>query len=159
MSEPQNSQPILTPPAVFEHQPELRAIMLLPSVPPGHMTMLVPDERFEPHLQAGEFAVIDPADKEPERGEFYLIAYGSPFGANGCSYTFCQLSRRWAYLTPGGGLFMARNPGPATEGMERVATWMTRHGEGHLSDGPFQTEHIRAKLVGRVVGVYMPPVG
>lgn len=71
--------PAPQPPAVqFEHQPELRALMMFPTIPPGHMTFLVPDDRFHPHLRRGEFAVVDLADHQPAQRELFLISFSDP---------------------------------------------------------------------------------
>ena len=61
----------------FEHQPELRALTLYDSLPPGHATFLVTDDASEPHLKSGEYAVIDQFDREIQHGEVYLIQYHS----------------------------------------------------------------------------------
>jgi hypothetical protein len=54
----------------FEHQPELRALTLYDSLPPGHATFLVTDAPdFRCGSEASEYAVIDQFDREIQHGE------------------------------------------------------------------------------------------
>lgn len=156
MSTPQANQASLTP---FVHQPDLRAQMILPSVPAGHLTMLVDHQGFEPFLYRDEFVVVDPADKEPEAGEFYVIAYKSSLSAGGLHFVICQLRRGWGYLKPDGVLYCTSNPGPETASWERVPYWYANHGRGSTSEGPMFADYLKSKLVGRVVGLFVPTVG
>lgn len=87
----------------FEHQPELRALMMFPTLPPGHMTFLVEDDAFHPHLRRGEFAVLDLADREPAQGELFVISYSNPLVECGRTFALCQMIGRTRYRRPGGG--------------------------------------------------------
>lgn len=155
------------PSVQFEHQPELRALMMFPTLPPGHMTFLVPDNRFHPHLRRGEFAVVDLVDHQPAQGELFLIAYRDPRIECGRTFALCQMVGRTRYRRPGGG--WVQQP---EAGAEPATCWMARHwiplvdpqdreaalrsGRIGTSEGPFTTEHAAEKLVGRVVGVWVP---
>ncbi len=165
---PANATPL---PAVrpFEHQPEMRALMILPSIPPGHLTYLVKDNAFFPHLREGEFAVVDLSDHQPAPGELFVIAYNSVFAAHGQTYHLCQLRRRDGWSLEG----MLHNR--SQEGAIAVDVWTANHqrlpysreefeewlrsGRMSVSEGPFLTDHLASKLVGRVVGVFVPKVG
>jgi len=141
-------------PAVqFEHQPELRALMMFPTLPPGHMTFPVEDDAFHPHLRRGEFAVVDLADHQPAHGELFLIAYRDPRIECGRTFALCQMTGRARYRRAGGG-WMARHWIPPADPLGRVAA--LRSGRIGTSEGPFTTEHATEKLVGRVVGVWVP---
>lgn len=147
-------------PIPFHHQPGLRALMILPSLPLGCLTFQVNHAGFAPHLYAEEFAVIDPADKEPEAGEFYLITYSSPHRHRGLKFSLCQLKRGWAYLRPDGSQFVTSHPCAETERLPRIPYFMASHGDGLLSEGPFDdVDYLSSKLVGRVIGVFEPTVG
>lgn len=153
----------------FEHQPEMRALMILPSIPPGHLTYLVQDNAFHPHLREGEFAVVDLSDHQPAPGELFVIAYNSQFAAHGQAYHLCQLRRRDAWNLDG----MLHNC--PQEGANAVDVWTANHqrlpysreefedwlrsGRMSVAEGPFLTDHLASKLVGRVVGVFVPKVG
>lgn len=153
----------------FEHQPEMRALMILPSIPPGHLTYLVKDNAFYPHLREGEFAVVDLSDRQPAPGELFVIAYESAFALHRKAYHLCQLRRRNAWRLNG---VLYNRP---QDGADLVDDWtachqvlprnqeefdqMLRSGRLSASEGPFLTDHLASKLVGRVVGVFVPKVG
>lgn len=160
--------PVPQLPAVhFEHQPELRALMIFSTLPPGHMTFPVEDDAFHPHLRRGEFAVVDLADHQPAQGELFLIDYSDPRVECGHTFALCQMVRRTGYRRPGGGWVQQ-----AEAGADPAARWMARHwippadprdreaalrsGRFGASEGPFTTERAAEKLVGRVVGVWVP---
>ena len=152
------------PTVQFEHQPELRTLMILPTLPPGHMTFPVEDDAFHPHLRRGEFAVVDLADRQPAQGELFVIAYSSPLVECGRTFALCQMVGRPRYRRPGGGWVQQAEPGA-----ESATCWIARHwippadprdreaalrsGRFGASEGPFTTEHAAEKLVGRVAGV------
>lgn len=148
-------------PVQFEHQPELRALMMFPTLPPGHMAFLVEDDAFHPHLHRGEFAVVDLADHQPAQGELFLISYSSPYAKCGLTFALCQMRSRPCYFRRGVGW---QSPNlPDEGGCELVPKWTALHGliqPGRLvmAEGPFTTEHAASKLVGRVVGVFVPKV-
>ena len=154
----------------FHHQPELRALLMLPSIPPGHMTFLVKDNAFFPHLHEGEFAIVDLADHRPAHGEMFVISYNSQFKAGGKTFELCQLRRRDAWRMPDGSYRIQPDPNGelvddwvathqrAPRDREEQEAWM-RSGRVICAEGPFTTSHIIDKLVGRIVGVFLPTVG
>ncbi|MFG1212014.1 hypothetical protein V5F72_24120 [Xanthobacter flavus] len=158
-------------PAPFQHQPELRALMMFPTLPPGHMTFQVQDNDFFPHLRRGEFAVVDLSDHQPTEGELFLISYRDPREETGFIYRVCQMrSEMWgrrpdgswcssSLMTDGDRLepqwsAVHWNP-PATQW-----EWEDRLHAGTVRgvEGPYTTEHAASKLVGRIVGVFQPAV-
>ena len=54
----------------------IRALEVFSTVPAGHTLHPQRDDAHAPHIRAGEFAVIDPTDREPEHGELFLIEFG-----------------------------------------------------------------------------------
>lgn len=130
-------------------QPDLRAYIVLPKVPEDCLSFMVPDDRMEPFLHAGDIAIIDPADREPDQGDLFLIQWND------------------------GGrqvVEIKRHPKP-----ENIVGWdgttdywqacwgMTMRslgGENEVTmrwgDGPYSTFHLTDKLVGRVVGLLQP---
>ncbi|MDI4655533.1 hypothetical protein [Xanthobacter autotrophicus] len=154
----------------FEHQPELRALMMFPTLPPGHMTFPVPDDAFYPHLRRGEFAVVDLADHQPAEGELFLISFTDPRVESGLAFDLCLMRSRPSYYRPDRGWLSLSLP--REEGYEPAPMWsacfwippedpaeyaaVLRSGHIGTSEGPFTTEHAAEKLVGRVVGVWVP---
>ncbi|ABS68653.1 hypothetical protein Xaut_3424 [Xanthobacter versatilis] len=128
----------------FEHQPELRALMMFPTLPPGHMTFPVPDDAFYPHLRRGEFAVVDLADHQPAEGELFLISYRSLSMESGHVYALCAMRLKRSRVDP------ARTSWYARHSLPEAGVRAT------LSEGPFTTEHAAERLVGRVEGVWVP---
>ena len=56
-------------------QPQLRALTPFKRLPVDHKTFKVTRDGAEPHLNVGEFAVVDTTDREPQHGELYLIQW------------------------------------------------------------------------------------
>ena len=46
-------------------------------MPAGCIAYPVTKDDLGPHLRPGEFAIIDPGDRDPARGELYLVAWDS----------------------------------------------------------------------------------
>lgn len=63
-----------TPPSIVE---PLRALLVYDTLPAGCIAHTVTKDDLGPHLRPGEFAIIDPADRDPVRGELYLVARDS----------------------------------------------------------------------------------
>lgn len=155
--------------APFEHQPELRALMLFDEVPPGHMTFEVPDDSFAPHLQQGEFAVVDLSDHTPWDRELFLISFTSPRTRAGLSWRIVQMRGRKEFRRPEGGFTLQPEEGamPATCWTacfwippDDPAEYARRLHAGLIgtSNGPYTTDYASECLVGRIVGVFVPPV-
>ncbi len=148
-------------PVPFEHQPELRVLMMFPSLPPGHMTFPVPNDRFEPHLRQGELAVVDMADHRPAHGELFLISFPAPRSSSGLAYEIVQMRSR-------------RMGNPGAEGVAPVIGWtacfwmpptnreeyqrLLRAGQTGTCDGPYSEAYATSRLVGRIVGIFTPAV-
>jgi hypothetical protein len=132
-------------------QSPLRALTFFQTLPPGHKTFLVDDGSSAPHLKPGEFAVIDTADTELQKGEVYLIQYESG-----------RRSRRLVQIGIG---TIGTNSGRSQTvwwasdlaGFRQVDTMVdSMLGSipvfSGLSDGPYRAQALRRKLLGRVVG-------
>lgn len=144
------SAPLIKQPAPA--QSPLRALTLFQTLPPGHKTFLVDDGSSAPHLKPGEFAVIDTADTELQKGEVYLIQYESG-----------RRSRRLVQIRIG---TIGTNSGRSQTiwwasdlaGFRQVNTMVDPMLGGvipvfaGLSDGPYRAQALRRKLLGRVVG-------
>lgn len=135
-----------------------RALTLFKSLgDPNHKTFLVRDGGSAPHLRRGEYAVIDTADRDLQSGELYVIQHGSGERRRAIS----QAKSDYLNIT-----------GPGAD--DSLVWWMrdlrgfrktdeTVHGGvpvfAGLSDGPYETEALQSRLVGRVIGVAFTPLG
>jgi hypothetical protein len=136
-------------------QGEFRALTQFEKLPPDHATFLVDDDGSEPHLQNGEYAVIDTSDREPAHGEIYLIQ----FSEHSRRY-IKQLKHDYVNIT-----------GPEAE--PSLVWWVCElrgfrktHERSHgvpifagLSEGPYQTANVGKILIGRIVGYARSPLG
>jgi len=157
----------------FRHQPELRALMMLDALPPGCISVHVPDDRFAPHLREGELAVVDTTDVEPTLGEFFVIAYDDRRRASGYVLKFvepiCRMENYVEAGKDGERDYWTSDPakGAPREFWEVLheplanAVLARRMGRPSMipKEGPFTTDHLRSKLLGRVVGIYRAQPG
>lgn len=116
---------------------EYRALMLFEDLASGCFVFPVTDALNAPHLRAGEFAVIDPEDLEPQHGELFLVQW-------------CTGGRALRQIVS--------RPCQNTE-LGPFLGWWTRGLASIYVDGPRTTERIREALVGRVVGILAPAHG
>jgi hypothetical protein len=136
------------------HTP-IRALGTFDRLEPGHRTFLVDDNRSVPHLRPNEYAVIDTSDRELQHGELYLVQFGTGRGIFQARSTMLRLG---GWTEPGIVWWVRALRGmPTPDQMEVIRETAARRGmipvfDG-LSDGPYETDHLQSKLIGRVVGV------
>ena len=132
-------------------QEPLRALTVMDTVPAGHTAVMVRHGRLAPHLRLDELAIVDTADVEPQHGELYAISYRA-----GPALTQARKDKiQWTPKgKPGVGWWCTSSLYRATGAEDAVAA--LRSGIMSLSDGPYKTDHLRSKLLGRVVGVLIP---
>jgi hypothetical protein len=145
---------------------EFRALTVFEALPPGCLGQLIPTDKFAPHLKRGEIAVIDTEDREPIQGEIYLVRIMSSRQPEGFRRTFVQITSRTFnfvtshvphVVTPGLGWMMhfqmiKHRPRRLTR--EEVLAGL-RDGSIGMCDGPLNTDYMREKIIGRVVGVIL----
>ena len=126
--------------ALIARQEPYRALQVLDAVPAGHTAIYVGNDRFDPHLAEGEFAVVDTDDKSHERGELYAYQLSTPLTATGWRTIIVQICRG------------------ITDDADHV--WFRfewkRPGVMKLIEGPLGADGWRKRCVGRVVGVLVP---
>ena len=141
-------------------QPELRALAPFKSLPPEHKTFLVTRDGAEPHLNVGEYAVVDTTDLEVQHGELYLIQWTG--GARLRQIVHVRGYRK--NIKP-----------PGSANYEPTHVWYVGDLRGFrkigdvglggspvfvgVSDGPYFTDHLQEKLIGRIVGFASSPLG
>lgn len=127
-------------------QPDLNSFIVLPRLPEGCVSFIVPDERHEPHLHVGDVAVVDPDDRKPDHGDLFLVQWeggrkqivetrrfsrpGSIVGWDGAS-EYWQLCWNMEMRSIDGGA-------------SRTTRW---------ADGPYPADHVMPKILGRVVAI------
>ncbi len=117
-------------------QPELRALDVLDVVPAGCVAVMDDSGLCEPHIKIGEFAIADTNDRDPRKGEIYLIRWkeGGRMSILQAKVIDCDIGDGpqptwWVCPMPGA----------------RIRA---------TSEGPFgDAEQLKSKIVGRVVGV------
>jgi len=109
----------------------------------------VTDDSSEPHLNRGEYAVIDCLDRELQHGEVYLVQSASGYRRRRLAVarsSYCTISGPEAekslvwWLNDLQGW---RNTGKRVHGIPLFAG---------LSDGPYRADNLQCRLVGRVLG-------
>jgi hypothetical protein len=55
----------------------IRALTLFDEIPSGFIAHPITNDDSDPHLRAGEVAIVDTTDTEPQHGELYLVRWGS----------------------------------------------------------------------------------
>jgi hypothetical protein len=139
----------------------LRALTVFDQIPAGCKVQPVGNEDSDPHLRAGEFAVVDMTDTDPQHGEVYLIRWQS--GGTSIVQAFCRpgynsqigdftgwWTRCLRVLSYDEELEKARKLTPAGAVIEIP--------RGCMIDGPRLVETFREALIGRVVGIYQAKV-
>ncbi len=107
---------------------ELRALPMFDDLPAGCILHPIVDELTTPHLKPGEFAVVDTTDRRPDLGELFVIQWIG--------------GRR--------DVVRAYHPRYAPE------SWNVKCLNSPSADGPFHSSHLEEKLLGCVVGVFVP---
>lgn len=134
-----------------------RALTIFEALDPEHKTFLVNDNASAPHLRAGEYAVVDTADRELQNGELYVIQWESGMRRR----CIVQIRSDLANITGHGAadslvwwvgdLRGYRKTAEKLEGSIPVYAG--------LSDGPYETEGLQPKLLGRIIGVAFASLG
>lgn len=150
---------------------EYRALSAYEAAPHDCGAVAVPDDRFAPHLRAGELAVIDPDDNEPVNGELYVVKISSQLAEGGYRLAFVQLRSRdmqfghrdtdghWRpdeHLSRGWWLhFRLIHPRPQAmpTGFSTIEEAVANVSSFSLCEGPLTDEGMRRWIVGRVIGV------
>lgn len=124
-------------------QPGLRSYIVYDEPPAGCIVFENRRRSVGPHVHTGEFAVVDPTDRDPIHGELFLIEWEST--GNRQLVEMMERDRdgsehRWYAVT--------------TQRMMNLAGFPS--GPTRWGDGPYREPDMRKKLVGRVVGIYQP---
>jgi hypothetical protein len=136
-------------------QPDLRSFIVYSAPPAGCFTFEVPDDTSVPHLRAGEFVVVDPADREPAEGELFVITWKSSFDRK--AEIVQMYLRKGRFGFPDGvrdaWLWYVGAPAP------RELTTLAGQPVGlarRWVDGPYHDDYLRDISHGKIVGIVEP---
>lgn len=139
-------------PATGPQQPGLRAFIVCDRLPEGTIPFMLTDESMEPHLRAGDIAIIDTDDREPQHGELFLTEWGSH------RRTIVEVGN---FPRP-----ECIRPRPGSRPVQQYYNCYWRGASYHLDgrlaersrwfDGPIADWALEDRLVGKVVGILEP---
>ena len=129
-------------------------------IAPGYIAHKVENERAQPLLSEGDYVMVDTGDTLPVPGGMFLVEWSSGRRSlMSTRPTACEHKRDEQGRTH---LFM-RKDGPDTvwyfdplvspRTMEETQEWIRAGRMMSTSDGPYDLDHMRSKIVGRLVGV------
>lgn len=114
---------------------DFRALTVYLDIPHGLFPHLIFNRNHEPHLKLGEWALIDPTDRELQFGELYLFKLPD-----------------WLMI------MQVMPPDQSKEekdGLPCVKLTTLNHAFAHVGDH-VPLEHLEGVIVGRIVGVLAP---
>ncbi len=117
-------------------------------LPPGYCPWPIKDGACEPHIHAGEHAVIDTGDRAIVPGELFLVRQSG--GA--VVWQIIRYPAGSAQARAGDdvvGLYSFNRP----RRFEDVDRWIREGRELYLGDGAVEREVIEPRIIGRVIGV------
>jgi hypothetical protein len=119
--------------------------MMFDHVPDGCILQLVADDDSAPHLRAGEFAIVDTVDTDPQHGEVYLVHWAS--GRTSIQQVIVRRHRLGDEMSTG---YWTR-----CLNFEPYSGAAPSHRS--MMDGPRAADAIKTALIGRVIGFYFAP--
>lgn len=138
----------------LEPPPE-RNLQIFDHIPPGFNVCAVTDSRMAPLIRAGEIAIFDEADFLPAEDELFVIETPrTSIGGLRSTPSFRKVVEIFRTELRGreSWWFLPAYKPQLTD--DRTA-WNQRRVR-NCSDGPFTTEELMDRLIGRVVGIFQP---
>lgn len=132
---------MLKPALPTPQQPGLRSFIVYDELPAGCLPFLVETDDVEPHIRCGEYAIVDPTDRDPVAGELFLWQWSS--GAHSIVETM-QLANWPGWMV--GGTKVRELVTLSGKSVGRPIRWM---------DGPWPESVVEERLIGRVVGIFL----
>jgi hypothetical protein len=119
------------------------AVPMFDTVPNGCTLHQVKDGAHEPHILAGELAVVNLNDREFVDGELFLIGFTGRAAV-------MQVIRRDRFGIDGVWFRPLNSP----NGNAELQRWISEGWRMYASDGPLKPECLQEYILGRVVGVF-----
>src|SRR6476660_5524081 len=138
---------------------DLRALPNFDNLPKGHSTFWVSDDAGAPHLEIGEFAVIDTTDRKLQHGELYVMQGDT--GRRKRSIVQAKIDRSGVQFVDDAGE-------PTNEVVWQTCQLRGFRKVGETDSGTplftglsdcYPAEWLEDRLLGRVVGVSGGPLG
>ena len=132
----------------------LRALTTFDRLPDGHATFWVSDDAHAPHIDVGEFAIVDTTDRKLQHGEIYL--FQSDTARRERSIAQAKMDRSVEFDDDDGPAWTKqelrgfRPVGEMDDGTPLFSG---------LVDGHYPAEWLEERILGRVVGVSGSPLG
>jgi hypothetical protein len=131
----------------------LRALPVVSRLAPDHLLHLQSNNIHSPHVRAGEYVVIDTADREIQIGELFLFNMGGPMLWCVAREPEAIRAGRKDPEVPCAFVVGLDHPRTLAEAQRRLRTG----GYVQCSDGPVQTSYLRERVIGRCIGLYQAP--
>ena len=119
----------------------MRSFIVSDWLPIGHEVVEITTEDVAPHLHSGDFAIVDPSDREPAHDELFIVQWNSGRRA---PVIIRQMENGGATHWKA---CMWNTFSSADSSLSRRVMWF---------DGPYELEGMRQKIIGRIVGIYQP---
>lgn len=134
------SAPLTTPAPA--QQPGLPAFVVYDRLPEGCVAYPVTNDDHLPLLRAGEIVIVDPEDREPQNGEFFVVDWGGLHSRPKVIETYNHKPGRWS-------------AGARHRGWNAAALGWGNIGD-FVGDAYLVPEHLSARIKGKVVGILEP---
>jgi hypothetical protein len=133
-------------------QPRLRALPSFDRLPPDHVTFWVSNDVSAPHLQIGEFAVVDTTDRKLQHGELFLMQGNTGRRERSIVQTKLDRSVEFENESEAWATHQLRGFRAAGEGSDGIPlfTGLCDH---------YPKEWLQEHLLGRIVGFSKGPLG
>lgn len=137
----------------------MQTLPTVTEIAPGYIAHKVDDNRATPLLSEGDYVVVDTADTMPVPGGMFLVEWSNGRRSlMSTRPTACEIKRD----ENGRSYYNMRKDGPDTvwyfdpliapRSMEEIQEWIKAGRMMGTSDGPYDLDHMRSKIVGRLVG-------
>lgn len=130
-------------------QPGLRSFIVYDQIRESDLVFEVTGEEADPHLQPGDFALVDTTDREPNQGELFLVEF-----MNG-RRQICETVERFGCYVQNG-VSEEKNLWWLRWKMNIRSLSGAVNDRATYADGPYDTTQVTGKIVGKVVGIYEP---
>lgn len=133
-------------------QPGLRSFIVYDDLPEGGVVVEITCDTAPPFVKKGDFVIADTSQREPISGELFAVEWGDG-------------SREVVELKIRGGYYGNRGQAAPFEYGYRwyirvhspiAAPFSGKAISAYQADGPYDAEHLKEKIVGRVIGFYEP---
>ena len=127
---------------------------------PGYIAHKVDDNRAAPLLSEGDYVVVDTGDTMPVPGGMFLVEWSNGRRSlmstrpTACERRLDEQGRAHLFMRKDGpGTVWYFDPLIAPRSKQEIQAWIKAGRMMGTSDGPYDLDYMRSKIVGRLVGV------